>query len=60
MIFPRDDKRLMGLYESTSVGDFPGFGIMIKFADFQTFGCPRVSSVKVYLQGVSSLSVRQV
>jgi len=29
MIFQRDVKSLMGLYESTLVGDFPGFGIII-------------------------------
>jgi len=52
MTFPRDGRRLMGLYESTSVTDFPGFGIMIILADFQTFG--KYSTVSTLLNNDTS------
>ena len=37
-IFDRIGKRLIGLYDATSVGFLPGFGTMMNFACFKGAG----------------------
>ena len=49
-IFDEIDRRLIGLYDATSVGFFPGFWIMMIFACFKGAGqyCSLCIALKMY------------